>query len=498
MFYERIKTQLRSFRVRLVILNTFVVLVATFGVLFGARVSVRTTLQDEMDIMLEEDLREVELALAAAGSPQSPQLLEQLDRKARGHVQHSWFCQLLELTGPQPTSGNDKSVPLKAAQVSEANEWKSVNAPESWQGFPFEATEPTSYKGFRILERITRTGVEHPVRIRVGAFDTLVRREQSLLDRVIITALAIGLLLAPIGGYWLSGLVTQPLTSIVETTNRLRPERLQERLQLRGTGDEMDKLSNSINYLLDRIATYIDYKREFLANAAHELRTPLAAMQSTGELALAQERSTEEYKEVIYSLIHELESLTSLVNQLLLLAETEDFNSFYETHAETVEISALVLQCCDMFEPVAESKSIQYIVEIEPNLQILGNRLHLRQIFNNLIDNALKFTQAQGKVHIQLKKQLSDTPVIEFAVADTGVGIAAEELPKLFQRFYRGERDRRRGITQRSTGLGLSICRAVAQAHGGKINVTSTLNQGSRFVVEFPLAVSHETHSVSQ
>lgn len=490
MFFERIKTQLRSFRVRLVILNTLVVLIATVGVLFGARVSVRTTLQDEMDIMLEEDLSEVELALAAAGSPHSPQLLEQLDRKARGHVQHSWFCQLLELPKAQSRNADAATLSKTISDPVEKTEWKSVNAPESWQGFPFEAIEPTSYKGFRILERITQAGVEHPVRIRVGAFDTLVRREQSLLDRVILTALTIGLLLAPIGGYWLTGLVTQPLTSIVATTNRLRPEKLQERLQLRGTGDEMDKLSNSINYLLDRIATYIDYKRDFLANAAHELRSPLAAMQSTGELALNSDRTPQEYQEVIGKMIQEVESLTSLVNQLLLLAETEDYNSFHETHVEKVELSELVKQSCDMFEPIAESKSIEYLVEVESGLHIQGNRLHLRQIFNNLIDNALKFTPDQGQVHIELKRVEAESSMIQFAVTDTGVGIAAEELPKLFQRFYRGDRNRRRDIAIRSTGLGLSICRAVAQAHGGAIDVTSTLNQGSKFVVNFPTTAS--------
>lgn len=486
MFYERIKTQLRSFRVRLVILNTLVVLVATFGVLFGARISVRTTLQDEMDVMLEEDLSEVELAIAAAGSPHSQQLLEQLDRKARGHVQHSWFCQLLELPNE---NGNESASQASVNRFAEATEWKSVNAPDSWQGFPFEALEPTSYKGFRIVERITRTGLEKPVRIRVGAFDTLVRREQSLLDRVLITALVIGLLLAPIGGYWLTGLVTKPISSIVETTNRLRPEKLQERLHLRGTGDEMDKLSISINYLLDRIATYIDYKRDFLANAAHELRSPLAAMQSTGELALNGNRTAEEYQQVIANMIEEVQSLTSLVNQLLLLAETEDLSSFNATPSEPIDLSAVVSQSCDMFEPVAESKGIRYRVQIEPNVQVHGNRLHLRQIFNNLIDNALKFTPEKGEVQIELKSS-PQTQSIQFSVSDTGVGIAAEELPKLFQRFYRGDRNRRRESGIRSTGLGLSICRAVAQAHGGSIEVSSALNQGSKFTVSFPMTFS--------
>ena len=488
MFFAKIRTQLQSFRVRLVILNTIVVLVASVGILFGARISLRTTLQDEMDVMLEEDLSEVELAIAAAGSPNSPQLLEQLDRKARGHVQHSWFCQLQELPKASDENIRPEQVPTSSQDTSSTTQWRSVNTPEAWEGLPFEALVPTSYKGFRILERVSRFGVERPVRIRVGAFDTLVRRDQSLLDRVVLTALAIGLLIAPIGGYWLTGFVTQPLGAMVQTTNRLRPEKLQERLKLRGTGDEMDQLSHSINYLLDRIATYIEYKREFLANAAHELRSPLAAIQSTGELALNSPKTPEEYQETIVTIIHELESLTSLVNQLLLLAETEDFGAFRTTNTEPIDISTIALQCCEMFEPVAESKGLSFQTDIGSEIKINGNRQHLRQVFNNLIDNALKFTPAPGAIIVSLQRTVADPAQIEFTVTDTGVGIAAEELPKLFQRFYRGDRNRRRDTSLRSTGLGLSICQAVVQAHGGTIAVTSDLNHGSKFIVTFPSA----------
>ncbi len=147
------------------------------------------------------------------------------------------------------------------------------------------------------------------------------------------------------------------------------------------------------------------------------------------------------------------------------------------------------MQSCDMFEPVAESKGIRYLVQIEPDLQINGNRLYLRQIFNNLIDNALKFTPEKGEVQIELKSA-PQKQMMQLVVTDTGGGIAAEELPKLFQRFYRGDRNRRRESGIRSTGLGLSICRAVAQAHGGSIEVQSTLNQGSKFIVSFPMVLS--------
>jgi len=141
-----------------------------------------------------------------------------------------------------------------------------------------------------------------------------------------------------------------------------------------------------------------------------------------------------------------------------------------------------------MFEPVAESKGLSFQTDIGSEIKINGNRQHLRQVFNNLIDNALKFTPAPGAIIVSLKRTVADPAQIEFTVTDTGVGIAAEELPKLFQRFYRGDRNRRRDTSLRSTGLGLSICQAVVQAHGGTIAVTSDLNHGSKFIVTFPSA----------
>lgn len=486
MFFERIRSRLKTFRVRVMLLNTLMVFVVSMGVLLGARASVRTTLQHEMDAMLVEDLNEVELAVAAAGDPDSPQLLAQLDRKARGHVQHSWFCELQRITNSSGVSKEDLTATRVSNRALDSTEWHSVNTPTDWRGLPFDALTPTTYRGFRIVERVSSAGLESPIRIRVGAYDTLVRRDQSLIDRIVLTALGIGLVIAPIGGYWLAGFVTQPLANMVQTTNRLHPENLQERLAIRGTNDEMDQLSKAFNFLLDRIANYLQNKRDFLANAAHELRTPMAAIQSSAELALRRSRTSEEYQEVLASMLQEVESLSNLVNQLLLLAETDDLAAFHSNASETFDLSELATQCCDMFEPIAETKAIRYLTSIEPNIEYTSNKQHLRQVFNNLIDNALKFTPDGGTVQISLSRASEMHPQILFSVEDTGEGISPTELPRLFERFYRGDRNRRRQGPLRSTGLGLSICHAVVNSLGGEIAVISDLKQGSRFTVSLP------------
>lgn len=254
---------------------------------------------------------------------------------------------------------------------------------------------------------------------------------------------------------------------------------------IRGTGDELDHLSLTFNLLLDRIASFLQQRREFLANAAHELRTPLAALRSTTEVALRSERTTHEYQELLGTIIEESESLEVLVNQLLLLAETEADTETLLLTGEPVALEELIERSCDMFVGVAESRSIELRFKIVRRGMVKGNRHHLRQVINNLVDNSLKFTPAGGKVNITLDVD-SLTSIACFSVQDTGVGIAVDEKPRLFDRFYRGDRSRRRDAVTRGTGLGLSICQAIVKGHGGTLSVESQIGQGSCFLVSLP------------
>ncbi len=292
---------------------------------------------------------------------------------------------------------------------------------------------------------------------------SMIDRDLTLIDRIIGIAFGLGLVIAPLGGYWLAGRVTRPLATMIRTADRLRPEELSERLPMRGTGDELDHLSHTFNLLLDRIAKFLNQRREFLANAAHELRTPLAALRSTAEVALRSQRTTAEYQDLLGTIVEESDSLETLVNQLLLLAETEADVETFVASGEPVNMGELISKSCEMFAGVAETRSLQHEYTIVHDAVIKGNRHHLRQVLNNLTDNAIKFTPAGGTIRITL--DLDETSKqARIAVRDTGVGIAADEMPKLFDRFYRGDRSRRRDVTTRGTGLGLSICTLLSLA----------------------------------
>jgi signal transduction histidine kinase len=298
----------------------------------------------------------------------------------------------------------------------------------------------------------------------------------------------------------LAGRTTRILADLIHTTDRLRPSELKERLPIRGTGDELDALARTINGLLDRIGDYLQQKHDFLANAAHELRTPLAAIRSSVEVAASGKPSEREFRELLDEVIEQCSALQSLVNQLLLLAESDADRLL--TSAEPVSLDELVGRAIDMFQGVAEFHGIELVANRLLPIAVIGNRHRLRQVLNNLLDNAIKFTAARsgdsppaggqqpagtGRIDVRLVRD-DQRQVAVLRVADNGIGIASESLPKVFDRFYRADRSRQREGGPGGSGLGLSICQAIVAAHHGTIGVTSEPGRGTTFTITLPLA----------
>jgi heavy metal sensor kinase len=318
--------------------------------------------------------------------------------------------------------------------------------------------------------------------IYIGATNDMVDEDVARMTRVMAVAGVMLLLLAPLGGYWLAGRVIRPLSNIIAKTGQLRPAKLDQRLPIRHTGDELDQLSLTINSLLDRIADYLAGHRELTANVAHELRSPLAAIMSSAEVALNQERTVEEYKELLGSVVEECGRLGTMVQQLLMLAESDAGRL---TRADMpVQLDQLVNKAVDMFQGVAESRGIALKASVSEAVWVSGDAGQLRQVIFNLIDNAIKFTQ-KGEVRIEVSADANGNGSLK--VIDTGVGIPPEHIPFIFDRFYRGDQSRTRLATGGS-GLGLAICRALIAAHGGKISIKSDVGVGTDVRVNLPRA----------
>jgi signal transduction histidine kinase len=456
-------TTWKTLRFRLAVWNMAVVAVTALVTLLGLRQGVRWAILHEMDQILIEDTAEIILALEQLPAGEFDALTDELSRKAIGHRQHGWFVQLLDAGGIVV--------------------WESADAPADALGVT--SPTPSTVDDHRIMQRRVAAPTSEVRSIRVGATLTFLQNDMARIDRLVMLAAGVVLVVAPLLGYWLARRAARTVGDIIHTAARLRPDHLEERLPVRGSGDELDELALTVNALLDRIAIYLEEKRDFLANAAHELRTPLAAIHSSVEVALSSDRTREEYEDLLVDIIDQGAALETLVNQLLLISESEAES--LKRDSEPVAFDQIVTRAADMFAGVAESRDLSLEVQDLQPVSVRGNRHLLRQLVNNLIDNAIKYTPAGGRVTLTVTADPSGS-VARFCVSDTGIGIPPADIPKIFDRFFRGDRSRTRISNAVGTGLGLSICRAVVLAHRGRIECHSQPGQGTQFEVTLPLS----------
>ncbi|QDU90252.1 Sensor kinase CusS [Pirellulimonas nuda] len=454
----------RSVRFRIAAWNALAVATIALVALIGVRQAVRWTLLHEIDQVLREDAKEVGLALSDASPDGFVAVTDALGRKAIGHQQHQWFVAFVDAN----------KNPIWTSRDSEAHD------------LPLDAlvgAGPHTVDDVRVLRAAAPANPYGVQQTYVGASLAPLRSDMGGIDRAVAATGLLILLASPLCGYWMAGLATRNLETLTETAARLRPTHLDERLPIRGAEDEFDRLAATINGLLDRIAEYVAEKQSFVADAAHELRTPIAAIRSSVEVALAGERSTQDYRSLLEEVIEESASLEVLVNQVLLLSEA--VVSHDQPIVESTALGEVVEKAVDMFRGVAESRGVCLTLAVQDNPLVVGVKPHLRQVVNNLIDNAIKYTGEGGSVQIDLSVDPT-RGLAELVVADNGLGIGPADLPRVFDRFFRADRARQRDQTH-GAGLGLSICKTIVEAHHGAIRCDSRPGEGARFTVTLPL-----------
>lgn len=454
-----------SLRARLTLWNTLVVLFTVTAALFAVRVGGRTMLFREADAVLVGEVNEVALALADF-SPDTAAVIAELRRKAEGHEARGWFTQLLAADG--------RTI------------WHSDGCPAAVLDRPVATDrqeDVIQVAGFRFAQaRVDDPTADH-FDVRIGMPTGYLDEDVDALTRLLIPV-GLGIaVITPLAGYWLALRATRPIADILHSADQLRPTRLGDRLTDRGTGDELDHLARTINRLLDEVAGHLERQQQFVADAAHELRGPLAAVQNTLEVAMSRDRSTDDYRETLADLLEETQRLNKLTNDLLLLAETAAETD--RPSLKQVALEELAYQTAAMFAGVADERDIELSCKAPSDStsgSIRGDARQLRQLLGNLLDNALRFTPAGGQVAINVTRAGNG---VVLSVTDTGCGITADHLPRIFDRFYQADSARTRSRT-RGGGLGLAICRSIAERHGGTIEVASTPGTGSCFRVSLP------------
>jgi heavy metal sensor kinase len=457
-----------SLRARLTLWNTAIVLLMTVSSLLAARLVARATLYDDADAELRAGAQEVVLALQDL-YPDVEAVIAQVSRLARSHEQRGWFVHFLAQDG--------------------RTLWKSDLCPEAVAKFPpseLDKEERISQVGPYRYVRLRIAKPDQPTyHVRVGTYTTgLDDRLTSLVRQLTIVGASL-LLLTPLVGWWLARRATRPVADILQTADHLRPTRLGDRLPVHGTCDELDRLSSTINRLLDQVAGHVDRQRQFVADAAHELRGPLAAMQSALEVAASKDRTVEDYRRTIDDVLDECRDLARLTNDLLLLAEGESDSQ--AGLLSDLDFSALVRQSGGMFTGVAEERGIRLDIDAPTAVRVRGDARQLRQLCSNLLDNAIRFTPTGGRVALRLAGEPLQRQAV-FTVEDTGRGIDEHLLPRVFDRFFQADAARDRGDPHRGGGLGLAICKSIVDRHGGSISVESRHRSGSQFTVRLPLA----------
>ncbi len=294
-------------------------------------------------------------------------------------------------------------------------------------------------------------------------------------------AVPLTLLVAVVGGMFFTSRALDPIDRITRAAKRIEAGDLSQRLNMPASADEVGRLAATFDEMLERLERAFSQQRQFTAAASHELRTPLALLMSHTEVVLQRPRTVGEYRATLEEIQAEVQTMRLLVSELLMLARAD---SGKETLAqEPVALASLVEDVVPSLDPLAEEHGITLTLgELAP-CTVEGDQTRLTQMLINLVDNAVKYTPAGGNVHVTVKATKEQAVI---TVTDTGVGISAEHLPHLFERFYRAEASRSRDAG--GTGLGLSIVQWIVQAHHGSIEATSTLGKGSTFTVTLPLA----------
>jgi heavy metal sensor kinase len=340
------------------------------------------------------------------------------------------------------------------------------------------SSEARAVGAHRAVERRVES-FGHAFNLIVSAPMESIEGPLALARRAILFGLPIVLCLAGGGGWLLATRALAPLRSVADQSARITGNTLHTRLDPGRATDELRVLTDSFNDLLSRLDQSFETMRRFVADASHELRTPVSVIRGEADVALSRDRSPAEYRESLTTVLEESRRLSRLIDDLLKLARADA--GHVRLHSSEFYLNELLAECCRAVQPLAVARGLDVECRASADFQYCGDEELLRRLILNLLDNAIRYTPSGGHVTATVEGGASG---IRILVADTGIGIPADQAARVFERFYRVDEGRSR--MDGGFGLGLSIVRWIAEAHRGVVECVSTPGVGSTFTVTLP------------
>jgi heavy metal sensor kinase len=464
MFFEKINSFRRSlvFRLTLIYAATCAILsIAAFFIFYQVMVS---DMFSHTNDALTEELHEFSSLLASEGIAA---LREEINRKAQSVGTGDIFLRLLTKDGKEIVSSD--LGPWQGIGISR------ITLKRLTQNEPiFETFKPQGWKhNARIIYGMAGPGMV----LQIGQS---LRDDEEILEdfrQDFGPALAVIFILAALGGWLMARRALSGVREVTRTAIAISDGAMEKRVPLTGRGDEIDRLSQTFNNMLERIQSLISEIKQVTDNIAHDLKSPVTRIRGLAEVTITTGRSLDEYQIMAASTIEECDRLLGMINTML---EISEFEAGVATlNITNVDISALIEEACDLFQPLAEDKGLVINTKVPSHCFLAGDKSKLQRVITNLLDNAIKYTPSGGTITVSVDEGEQGV-IISFR--DTGIGIAADDIPRIFDRFYRADKSR----SEPGTGLGLSLVSAIVQAHKGEIQVSSSPGAATTFTVVLP------------
>ena len=393
--------------------------------------------------------------------------LHEFVRARRQQASVRWFVRITDASGKALFEAREETPEFRASDLAPSALPRTIVSQGRQAGQPW---------------RLTSSAIEGKLWLQIGVDDRPRRAMLATVQRGFWALLAFGAVAGTLGGVFVTRRALSPLRALIRISRRIvQSGDLRTRVPLTGSKDELYELSLLVNQVLDKNQQLVDAMHQSLDNVAHDLRTPLSRLRSGAELALEREISPAALREALADCVEESERAIDMLHTLMDISEAEA--GVMKLALEDVDLGALAREVIDLYEYVAEEAGVVLTCNIDGSQHVRGDRRRLAQAVANVVDNAIKYSDRGGAVTLRVQRAEAFARI---TVEDAGMGIEPGDLDKIWQRLYRTDKSRSR----RGLGLGLSLVKAIVEAHGGSVHVTSQPARGSVFSLSLPLSHS--------